>query len=80
MKFTHTPRGALISCFDDLNSQGCSLQQSSLATEEAIWLGCDTGTHVGDDCYARMHLSREQAGELATILARFAETGKVLDQ
>lgn len=80
MKFIHTPRGFLVSHFDDLNGESCSLQQSSLANEEAIWLGCDTGLHVDDNCLARMHLNREQAGEIATVLAHFAKTGEILDQ
>lgn len=41
MKLTKTERGFAISEFTDRYGQKCSLQKSSLATEDAIWFGVD---------------------------------------
>ena len=70
-----TPRGAVRLDFIDLLGVSCSLQGSSLTPDDAIWLGCDTGTHVGGVCLARMHLNREQVAVLLPYLQRFVETG-----
>lgn len=40
MKSTTTERGFRVVEFTDNNGIECSLQKSSLATEECIWLGC----------------------------------------
>lgn len=63
---TKTQRGFTLIKFDDLYTQSCSLQKSSLATEDAIWLGVTE---------KRMHLSREQVKELLPYLIQFTETG-----
>ena len=39
MEMTTTNRGYSILKFDDRNGEACSLQESSLADEAAIWLG-----------------------------------------
>jgi hypothetical protein len=72
-------RGFMRADFKDRNGDACSIQESSLATEECIWLGLNEGTHhhVTGDCLARMHLNREQAGELGRALLGFAKTGKL---
>ena len=41
MKLTKTERGFAIGRFTDRYGQKCSLQKSSLATEDAIWFGVD---------------------------------------
>lgn len=41
METTRTERGFGIIKFTDFNDKKCSLQESSLATDDAIWLGCD---------------------------------------
>ena len=41
MKKTTTGRGFALIEFDDYYGAKCSLQKSSLATEDAIWLGID---------------------------------------
>ena len=41
IKMTKTERGFPLGKFEDLYSQKCSIQQSSLATENALWLGLD---------------------------------------
>lgn len=72
-------RGFLRADFKDRNGDACSIQESSLATEECIWLGQNEGTHhhVTGNCMARMHLNRDQAREIGRALLGFAETGKL---
>lgn len=41
MEITKTHRGFALSNFTDRNGEQCSIQKSSLATEDAIWLGID---------------------------------------
>jgi hypothetical protein len=41
MKFTKTDRGFALIEFTDRYDAPCSLQKSSLATEDAIWIGVD---------------------------------------
>lgn len=39
MKIKKTQRGFAIGEFKDLNGEVCTIQKSSLATKEAIWIG-----------------------------------------
>lgn len=83
MQFIKTERGFARYDFKDLYGAACSLQQSSLATDDAIWLGCDHETvhHVtGQPCGARMHLNRDQVASLLPVLMHFIMTGEVTDQ
>lgn len=41
MNFTKTARGFSIVRFDDIYNVECSIQKSSLATDDAIWIGVD---------------------------------------
>lgn len=61
-----TDRGFKKIEFNDLYNKKCSIQKSSIASQEAIWFGID-----GD----RMHLSREDVKELLPILERFVKKG-----
>lgn len=73
-------RGFLRGEFKDRYGAECSIQKSSLATEDCIWLGCNHETihHVtGQPCGARMHLTRELAAELIPLLQKFVETGEL---
>jgi hypothetical protein len=68
--------------FKDLNGDKCSVQESSLATDHAIWVGCNRGTHVngpnGEEvCLARMHLNREKVAELIPLLRWFVAYGEL---
>lgn len=78
--------------FKDINGVECSVQDSSLATEEAIWFGVDDPDPeillpnkgwvkypVLEDVLfkSRMHLSIKQAAQLVRILNKFLETGSV---
>lgn len=74
---TTTARGFPAARFADLYGSACSIQDSSLADHEAIWLGVDTDFE-GRDC-TRMHLDREQAGKLLPLLARFVESGSIAE-
>lgn len=75
LKFVPTERGFLRADFEDLNGDSCSIQESSLATESAIWLGQDEGTHHHGQCMARMHLSQEQVKQLLPALKYFSKYG-----
>ena len=41
MKELLTGRGFSLVEFEDRNGEECSLQKSSIATEDCLWLGCD---------------------------------------
>jgi len=86
-----TGRGFLIGEFRDGNGEQCSIQESSVATEPYLWLGCDdpnpkyfpgdgTGWHPyplpeNVQCSTRMHLTQEQAAALIPLLQRFVDQG-----
>lgn len=74
LKFDRTKRGFARYDFKDLYGEACSLQASSLATDEAIWLGSNEGK-----LHPRMHLNREQVAALLPILQHFVMTGDVSD-
>lgn len=80
MKIKKTNRGFSLIEFEDRYKQKCSLQKSSLATEDAIWLGVDVGIPVelggkGEKIDGRMHLTCKQVKALLPHLQAFAETG-----
>jgi hypothetical protein len=72
-------RGFLKEKFKDRYGADCSIQKSSLATEDCIWLGCDHETKdgQGNPVGARMHLTRAMAVDIAMHLQRFIETGEL---
>jgi hypothetical protein len=73
-------RGFLRGEFKDRNGDACSIQKSSIGTEDCIWLGCDHETFhsvTGEACGARMHLTRDLAAALIPHLQRFVETGEL---
>lgn len=72
-----TVRGFLRFDFDDLYDRKCSIQESSLATDNAIWLGCNEGTHHEEKCLARMHLNQNQVEQLLPFLEYFVEHGRL---
>ena len=103
MKKMKTGRGFAIINFEDQYGASCSLQKSSIATEDTVWLGpndpnlqvmaskakelgINTEATAGwipypvpDDVSARtrMHLSQDQAREIAEVLLYFAENGEL---
>lgn len=86
-------RGFMRGKFKDAYGYGCSLQKSSSAEEDCIWLGVDeshpkifpgngTGWHdyplpKNVQCHTRMHLTRDMVKELLPALLHFAETGEL---
>ncbi len=92
MKTRETQRGFAIAEFTDANDVKCSLQKSSVATEDMIWLGCSDANakHLVQDkgwvpyplpdelsFTTRMHLTREQVADLISALQHFVETGEL---
>lgn len=77
MRLKKTERGFKRGEFKDIYGEPCSIQESSLATEPAIWLGCEREqfTSSGQSCGARMHLDRKLAKQLIRHLQKFVETG-----
>lgn len=70
-------RGFTRYTFEDRYGSECSLQKSSLATEDAIWLGVDKSFDSKERVSNRMHLTREQVAELLPQLQHFVETGEL---
>ena len=77
LKKDKTGRGFGIYTFIDLYGQQCSLQDSSLASESAIWFGVDVNLK-GEKIGERMHLTQEQVKALLPILTYFAKTGEYI--
>ena len=93
MTITHTSRGFARAEFRDANGVECSIQKSSAAETDLLWLGCNdpnamqfpgnnTGWHPyplpsNVECTTRMHLTREQVAALLPLLHRFVETGEI---
>jgi hypothetical protein len=90
MEMKETSRGFRYYEFIDRYGIKCSLQESSLAEEAAIWLGCDDGNPrvcvpnegwksvevpEGTLMDTRMHLTVEQAKELIPLLKYFVKKG-----
>lgn len=71
MEIKKTERGFARAEFVDLYGTNCSIQESSLATEWAIWLGVDK------EDPSRMHLSQEMVKKLLPLLEHFAEYGEL---
>lgn len=69
MRLRTTSRGFDVYEFLDRYDNECSLQKSSIATEDCIWLGTDKG--------GRMHLTPAQVKEIIPILQKFVETGEI---
>lgn len=65
---TLTERGFVRGEFTDHYGLACSLQKSSLATRDCIWLGVDDH---------RMHLTQEHVAALLPMLQHFVETGEL---
>lgn len=81
-KFSKTQRGFSYFTFRDQYGIECSLQKSSLAEPDCVWLGVDyTGEKIhpvtGAQLGHRMHLTRESVQELIQELQVFVDTGKL---
>lgn len=67
IEIEETPRGFSIARFQDADGNECSIQDSSLASEAAIWFGISR-TSGGDDGQ-RMHLTQGMATVVASAIA-----------
>lgn len=76
MRVQKTNHGCRYVEFQDLYGKPCSLQESSLAIEPAIWFGVD----LDYGPFTRMHLSRVQVQDLLPLLQHFVSTGDLPDQ
>lgn len=80
-----TVRGFDLIVFEDRYKQKCSIQESSLAEESAIWFGVDDtgplvkgpGGEFNEEVGMRMHLTVSQVEKLLPILEQFAKTGEI---
>lgn len=70
LKRGYTDNGFDVIEFKDLYGKDCTIQKSSLATEDAVWIGVNKE-------FARMHLTQEQIKNLLPILTKFVETGEL---
>ncbi|AFU88171.1 hypothetical protein CcrColossus_gp301 [Caulobacter phage CcrColossus] len=70
IELTPTSRNFLRGDFLDANNISCSIQESSVATDNLLWLGCDG---------SRMHLTQGMAADLLPHLQRFVATGELTD-
>ena len=92
IEYKQTDRGFRYGEFKDRYDNACSIQDSSLATEAAIWLGIDNADPQllfpgkgwvpvafpeGTSFKTRMHLTQPQAAELIKVLQRFVDTGSI---
>lgn len=80
IKIEKTERGFYQGNFVDRYGKECSIQESSLATESAIWFGCNEGTHTIDEdgktaCMGRMHLTQDMVAQLIPLLDIFVYEG-----
>ena len=89
--FDKTQRGFDIITFTELYGAKCSLQKSSLATDDAIWFGVDDADPKilgknGWETYSipsdvllttRMHLSKDQVEKLLPYLQYFVNFGEL---
>lgn len=92
MKQAKTSRGFQKYTFSDRYDVKCSLQKSSIASEDCIWLGCEEANPrvlvrgkgwvpikiEGTVLFdKRMHLTRKQVFKFLPILIRFVLTGNI---
>ena len=76
MEFKPTKAGLLRAEFKDRFGSECSVQESSMAGEECIWVGVEVDFN-GVEVPQRMHLTREMARDLIEVLRHFARTGRL---
>lgn len=79
-----TSRGFTRVAFKDHYDRDCTLQESSLASQPAVWLGVeadqikrDMAAHPGSDLRSRMHLSEEGVVNLLPYLLKFLAEGEL---
>lgn len=72
--------------FVDRYGEECSIQESSLATESAIWFGINAASIEASNlveskgkkgALARMHLTQDMVRAILPVLTHFAATGEL---
>lgn len=61
--------------FTDRFGAACSIQESSYPDEECVWLGVEVDAMGEPVPNGRMHLTRDQARQLAEVLLHFSAEG-----
>lgn len=100
---SYNGRGFRFYNFKDGNGLDCSIQKSSAAEDDMLWIGvndadpkilCSDAINIGVDCdkvcgyikfpipgevslNTRMHITRDQAKQIAGMLMHFHETGNL---
>lgn len=74
MRKSKTDRNFDLIEFEDLYGENCSIQKSSLATQDAIWFGIDF-TNSGIN--VRAHLTQDMVEKIIPILKNFVNTGEI---
>jgi hypothetical protein len=79
---TKTDKGFGYLKFNDVYGQICSMQESSLVDQTALWLGVEFSVPkieggLGEPVMARMHLNQEQVARLLPYLHKFVEDGTI---
>lgn len=77
IEFELTKRGALVGEFIDRYGASCSVQESSYQDEDCVWVGVETDAMGEMVPNGRMHLTRDQARQLAEVLLHFATEGSL---
>ncbi len=79
IKLEPTSRGFMRGDFIDRYGHAASIQESSLATESALWLGLndEVRDHKGEYVGSRMHLTQGMVKALLPLLEHFAITGEL---
>lgn len=92
IKLEETERGFLKGDFEDRYGHSCSIQESSLATEDCIWLGINDADpqilvpghgwspySIPEDVLltTRMHLDRENVEELVKTMQYWLDNGEL---
>lgn len=75
IKFRATQSGHLVGKFKDRYGAECSIQESSYTDEACLWLGVEEDNSGQAVLQGRMHLTQDQARELAEALLHFAHEG-----
>lgn len=93
IKIKQTGRNFPIGNFKDRYDSECSIQKSSLAFEDCIWLGVNNANpkilipnegwksfYIPEEVLltTRMHLTQKHVKELLPILQKFVETGDII--
>lgn len=72
-----TDRGFSWGNFTDLYGAQCAISKSSLATDDAIWLGVLVNMSGQQVEHGRMHLNVQMVQALLPLLTEFAATGEL---